>query len=313
MVQNYFPSVLGLTQTKRKLEFFINSYRKTQIFPNLLICAGRGQGKTFLAYEVARNLKELQKDKECLLINCGTLKDFNSFVTQIYIPHIADRNVTVAFDECHELPDKLTTGFLTLFNTTRSLQTSYTYNDLTINFDFRKQTFMFMTSESQKVFHALQDRLEKIALEPYSVEELSHIIKKNLPPELKIENGLLEQISLTVRGNPRKAIQTAEKINCNLKTGQNSFTQQDWSNIINALDIMPLGVNRIELELMKILSQRKTCNLTTLAAHMGMSRESLMRDHELYLLKHNLIEIAVGSKRQLTNFGYRYLLNMGLV
>lgn len=304
---NYFPGIVGLEKTKNKLAFLINSYKNTGYFPNCLFCAGRGHGKTYLISELARylNKKNSTEIKPFLLINSATLTTFEAFITQIYVPYIQDKEVTIAFDECHELPKKLMVAFLTLFNTSPAKINTYIHEDINITFDFNKQTFFFITTETQKIFHAFQDRLEKIVLESYSIQDLSVVIQEKLKT-IKFEDNLLLEIAKTVRGNPRKAVQLAEKIYCFNPKSQ-SFTHKDWQFLCSTLDILPLGINRIELDIMKVLSKLKTCNLTTIAANTNLTRESLMRDHELYLLKHNLIEIGIGSKRQLTNYGHQLL------
>ncbi len=314
---DYFPTVLGLEQTKRKLNFLIESHKRNNYFPSTLICAGRGQGKTYLANQISKNLLSARnkEPKSCILINSGTLSDFNSFVTDIYIPVIQDKEITIIFDECHNLPEKLVTSFLTLFNPNPEHINVYNHGDIRIVFNFNLQTFLFVTSESQKVFAPLQDRLEKIALEPYSVNELGIILHKNLN-NVNFEEKVLLEISMAVRGNPRKAIQLAEKIQCYLETKEKDkkiFTKNDWGKLQKILDIIPLGLNRIELEIMKTLAERRSCNLTTLASKTGLSRDSLLKDHEMYLLKQNLIQIASGSKRELTFEGYGYLRSLQII
>lgn len=311
----YFNSIVGLDRTKRKLGFLIDSYKNTNYFPPALICAGRGHGKTFLASEVARflNKRGNSEIKPYVLINSATLSSFSNFVNQVYIPFIQDKETTIAFDECHEIPKKLMTAFLTLFNPNARRINHYTHDDVTLTFDFNYQSFLFMTTESHRVFHALQDRLEKIVLEPYSNEELGLVIKNKLP-DMVISAELLDEIATVVRGNPRKSVQTAEKIQIYLENvNKTTLEKEDWEKVKSTLDILPLGVNRIELEILKVLAKRRFCNLTTLAAYTNLTRESLQKDHELYLLKNYLIEIATGSKRQLTSRGYQYVKNLGLL
>ena len=54
---------------------------------------------------------------------------------------------------------------------------------------------------------------------------------------------------------------------------------------------------------LQILKHRGSCSLNMLAAKTGLSRTALQRDHEMYLIKKNLIDID--GQRKITEEGTR--------
>jgi Holliday junction resolvasome RuvABC ATP-dependent DNA helicase subunit len=173
------------------------------------------------------------------------------------------------------------------------------------DFDFTRQTFIFATSEIQKVFHALTDRLERITLEEYSNEHLAAIVAKGLP-DVDCQDNVLLNVATVLRGNARAAQKMASKIAAYLKGGK-VFTPKDWDNVREVLSIYPLGLNAIEIQLLRFLAQNGGgTSLTGLSAKTGMSRESLQKDVEIYLQKHNLMEIQT-TGRMITGQGLDYL------
>jgi Holliday junction resolvasome RuvABC ATP-dependent DNA helicase subunit len=87
------------------------------------------------------------------------------------------------------------------------------------------------------------------------------------------------------------------------------FGRRDWVYLKDALDILPMGLTRIELRILELLKDRPR-TLTNLGAVTGLSKPSLQNDHELFLLKADLMEIEVGGRR-ITAKGLEYLKKFG--
>ena len=66
------------------------------------------------------------------------------------------------------LPKDLTMAFLTIFNTEKNARKRFEFNEMTFEFNFKQQTFIFATTESDKIFPPLKDRLTTVDFEPYS-------------------------------------------------------------------------------------------------------------------------------------------------
>ena len=300
-----FPDIVGQSNAKRVLDFFCRGYEKTSRIPHLMFVAPKGCGKTTMAKATARRLKSINKDKKYFEINCSTLKNVKQFFNQIAIPYMQDREATILFDECSEIPKDVTMALLTILNPNPDHQTSFSFEDYTIDFDFRQLSFMFATTETQSVFHALMDRLERVDLEEYSLSEMGEIVGMNL--DLKIEPKALEDISSVLRGNARAAQKMAQKIESYCEMNNTKvFKDSDWKKLSNILSIFPLGLNTTEILLLNILKDNKDCSLTNLAAKTGISKHAVQRDFEIYLQKHSLMDITTAG-RNITAKGLDYL------
>ena len=305
--EKYFPEVIGQADAKKKLSFLINGYKKSSILPHLMFIAPKGCGKTFMAEFVCKAL-----DKPYIPINCSTIKNIRRFWNELIVPHVSGKEITIFFDEASEIPKDVTMALLTILNENKNNRTTFSYEDFTVDFDFRQISFVFATTEAQSIFHALMDRCERIDLDEYSYSELAKIVRVDCGGEgIKFGKGVLKSISSVLRGNARAAQKMSTKIKTYM-TGERrkGFTQADWDTLKDNLGILPLGLSKIEYNLLHILYDRKACSLTNLQGITGMSKECLQRDIELYLQKHQLMEIGRDG-RTLTTNGVEYLKEHG--
>lgn len=324
MNDTLFKEIVGQEKPKKELGFYLDSYRRTRFIPHMMIVAPKGQGKTTLARELAKGLVQFDEEGEVVMapskldptvikprrkpfveVNCSTLKSVKQFINALVIPYVQDKDVTLLFDEASEIPRDVTMALLTILNPNPENRTTFALDEYVCDFDFRRQTFIFATSEIQKVFHALADRLERITLEEYSNEHLAAIVQKGLPGVECTDNVLLDVASV-LRGNARAAQKMSGKIAAYLK-GLLTFTPTDWLKLRDVLSIYPLGLNALEIQILRHLSQNSDgISLTCLSAKTGMSRDSLQKDVELFLLKHNLLSVET-SGRMITGKGRDYL------
>jgi len=300
-----FPDVIGQSNAKRVLNFFIRGFKKTNRIPHLMFVAPKGCGKTLMAKAVARRLKTIDKDKKYFEINCSTLRNVKQFFNQICVPYMQDRDATILFDECSEIPKDVTMALLTILNPNPEHRTSFAYEDYSIDFDFRRLSFMFATTETQSVFHALMDRLERVDLEEYTLEEMGKIVALNL--DIDIAPKALLDISSVLRGNARAGQKMAQKIESYCEQNNTkAFKLEDWKKLSKILSIFPLGLNITEIGILNILKDSKDSSLTNLSAKTGISKHAVQRDFEIYLQKHSLMEITTAG-RNITPKGREYL------
>ena len=147
--------------------------------------------------------------------------------------------------------------------------------------------------------------MERITLEDYSGHELAQIVQKGIP-DVECQDDVLLDVSTVLRGNARAGQKMATKIAAYLQ-GAKTFTAKHWDELRNILSIYPLGLNATEIQILRYLAQNGTgTSLTGLSAKTGMSRESLQKDTELYLQRHNLMEIQT-TGRMITAKGLEYL------
>ena len=155
-----FKDVIGQTATKKRLLFYLQNYYDTKIINSILFTAPKGTGKNTIIRELAKGLIEfgndgqpvllengLPKRKTYLEINCSTLTSVKNFVNDYLQPYICGENITVCFDEIHQLNKELNCALLTILNPTKTNKNIFRYGDFTGEIDFAKQTFLFATSE----------------------------------------------------------------------------------------------------------------------------------------------------------------------
>ena len=304
--EEMFPALIGQERVKKQLNFHFKGYMANGRMPHLMFTAPRGCGKTFMASLLADCLKWRDPNKRKVVFNCSQLRNLRQFWNEIIVPHVSDKEVTVLFDEASEMPKDVMMAMLTVLNPNVEGRTSFSYEDYTVDFDFARQTFMFATTEGQSIFHALMDRMERIDLQEYSEGELGKITRIGLDDYEVVDEALVE-IATVLRGNPRAAAKMRDKIKsycdgCEQKT----FTLNDWNKLRDELDILPLGLLNKELELLQILTRKPETRLTELAAITCLSKGSIQRDYEMFLMKQGLMEIQP-TGRALTPKGRDYL------
>ena len=300
----YFPDLVGQNAVKKKLSFYIEAFNKTSQSPFLLMAGAKGLGKTEFAKSYAKNLYNQDGEKRTFLeLNCSTIKNNEQFFEQIFLPLIADNEITILFDECHALPQDLTMAFLSIFNTESNSRKSFTWNEMTFDFNFKQQTFIFATTETDKIFPPLKDRLTIVDFEPYNKEELAKIIKL-CATDIEFTEECLEIVSTTIRGNARSAVKRAKEISLYCGSKENNFFSLDsFRDLSDSVGILPYGLTNTEKQVLQILKRCGSATLTGLSAKLGLSKTALQRDHELYLLNKNLIEID--GKRKTTSKGIK--------
>lgn len=294
-----FKNIVGQEHIKRQLSFYLDAYKANGVLPFLIFSGQRGIGKTEFARAVGAACK-----KTFYEINSGSIKNEKQFFEQM-MPQIQDTECCLLFDECHSIPHKLMTAFLTIFNTEKKSVVHYTHNDIEYVFDFTKMSFIFATTEMDRLFAPFKDRLTVIDFVPYSNGEIKDIIKKRVP-SVKFAAGVLDDISTTIRGNARSAVKRAKEIEMYCEAKNNpDFSAEDWKELCHKANINKRGLSNTEIQILTALKERGPLTLTMLSAITGLSVAALRKDAELHLLKMNLLRID--TKREITSAGLRLL------
>ena len=295
-----FEGLIGQDTLKSKLGFYTEAKKATGTLPFLLFNGAKGLGKTEFAKAFGKSLS-----KPLIEINCSTIRNAEQFFEQVFIPAILDKDVTVLLDEAHALPKDLEMAFLTIFNVEGAKTKRFEFGESSLLFEFERQTFLFATTELDKLFPPFKDRLTQLDFEPYSAKELAGIIKKKME-WIDFQDNILSEICETVRGNARSAIKRALEVSAYAEVNNKStFGRKDWKSLCDLLGIMPYGINATELQVMRILKERGACTLQMLSAVTGMSRTALQKDAEVFLLKNGFMRID--GKREITGKGTKAL------
>jgi len=223
------------------------------------------------------------------------------------LPYVYDKDATIIFDEASELPRDVTMALLTILNPNQNNINDFTFEEGTYTFRFNQNSFIFCTTEAQKIFHALLDRLYRIDLEDYSYIELGKIILKNLEiKNQKIQDDILNEVASVCRGNARQAQSMANQVSSYLASkNSKELDKTGWLEIKDRLSVYPLGLTEIELNVIKLLKEYGELRLTNLSAKTNLTKDMLQKNVELYLMRNHLIEIKP-TGRALTKKGHDY-------
>jgi Holliday junction resolvasome RuvABC ATP-dependent DNA helicase subunit len=312
-----FDSIIGQEPAKKMLGFYLNGYARSRKMPYLMITAAKGKGKTLLARELGKHLVKFDERKNpvenegkpvaksFLEINAAAIRSVKHLINGVFIPNVVDKDVTVFIDEAHELKHDVTNAFLTILNP-GSEQTTFVYDDYVCDFDHCRQTFIFATSESHKVFSPLMDRVVRVDLRDYTDAEMGQIVCKHLGEKVRIDESALSEVTTVLRGSARAARKMATDIQTFLQN-RTKFTLDHWSELKDILGLYPLGLNTTEISILRFLRENtEGTSLTKLASKTGLSVEAVRKDYELHLLRTGLMCIET-SGRHITKKGLEYL------
>lgn len=306
-----FSDLVGLENTKRKLNFYLKNYRTTNTSPNLLLYSSKGNGKSTVGRKYALALTQKGNrdiSKKLLEINCSTLGGIDSFFNEIVNPHLIDSECTIFLDEAEAISNELSLAFCTILNPNKENRNTFSYAGNDYIFDFSRLSFIFASTEIQKIHHALLDRLTVIDFDEYKVSDLARIIKNNLI-RYQVNNELLEKIASYVRGNPRHAQKMSNDIVAYLQSKDKiDLTNEDWSDIVNELGLNELGLTNSEIKVLQILKENPSgSSLTKVASILGSTVENTRKFVEIYPMKLGLFEVKPAIGRVLTSKGYELI------
>lgn len=303
---DYFDGLIGQGALKRKLSFYLDAFQKTSRLPFLLFCGAKGFGKTCFARAVAKHLKNKDGTPRPMYeLNSSILQNNTRFFENIFLTLIHDRPVTILFDESHNIPKDLSQALLTICNSEKDPVRRFQWQDATYEFDFEKLTFMFATTEQDKLFPPLKDRLDLVDFQGYTHDDLEGLVKM-YAEDVLFKDGIVESIAKATRGNARSCVKMAQDIETYCKSKEQiTFGPDDWAELKADLGILPLGLTNSEVIVLRELNKRGACSLNMLAAATGLSRSALQRDIEQYLLKKDLVRID--GKRKITKDGQKIL------
>ena len=304
---DYFDGLIGQSALKRKLGFYLDAFKRTSRVPFLMFGGAKGAGKSAFAKAVARNLKNRDGSSRPILeVNCAVLKNLKSFVESIFIPFLSNnKGITVFLDESQNLPPDLAQALLTICNSDINPVRNLQYNDSNLEFNMESISFLYATTETDRLFPPLKDRFEIVDFEPYTGDDLKKIVSINAGLTI-FEDGILDSIVRCVRGNARSCVKMAENITTyGQKVGRYAFGAKDWKELCYHLNILPHGLTSSEVMILNVLNARGPCSLNGLASVTGLSRSSIINDTERHLLLNNYIRIE--GKRHITSEGQKVL------
>jgi len=304
--------VIGLEPIKKQIMFHLDAQKKTGFFENLLLVGGKGTGKTLIARSIGKALLDDRTGfpRRFIEINCADLGSVNElFCSPMGSLVRRGCEATFYFDECEELNRGVSIALLSILEvkSDHKKKTSYNHDGEEFVFDWSKQSFIFSTTNPEKMLEPLVDRLEVINIPAYGQKELKEILAYHLR-DLDVQDDALESLASVSRGNPRACVKLARKIKKSaLISGQKTVSPKECLQLYRNLSIYPLGLTFSEVQILTTLLKNPNCSLTRLGAITGKNIQMLRRFEEVFLQKRGLIEIRTAAGRNITPAGREYL------
>ena len=309
MENQYFSNVVGQPRIKRKLQFFLDAHKASGKSPFLLFSGPAGLGKTEFAIEYAKGIKANtgSSDMSFYEINCSTIKNPQAFLEEVHQQCVSHQDSIILLDEAHALPKSVMNLLLSVFNTKAQDTYDLWFGGELYEFDFRRNVFIFATTETDKLFPPLKSRLEVLDFNPYKTEELAEIIRE-YDDGVNYEEEALFMLSSTIRGTARDAVKAAKNVVlfCERANDPN-FTSEMVMEYFQIFGINPYGLTDTEVRILEVLEEG-SASLGMLGAITGFSSTALKGDHEKYLLKQGFI--MIDGHRHISNKGRKAIRNV---
>jgi len=300
-----FEDFIGNEKALEKLELLTHEAESNvdARIPDMAFLGPSGYGKTTLAHILANHLK-----RKLLVINSTIVKDpfqFRHLIIELFTNN-KDGSL-ILLDECHVLPKKIQDNLLTATEHPRCLQTSH--KDQTFSESLPENcSFIFATTHSGQLKHALLSRLETIELLPYTVPEhmkmaLGYLKRKHNIDKADLSPEILIEIAKRAR-HGRQVVQFCDTIIKYMKKEKlPKLTIESVEKCFNILDVDRNGLSRIDRIMLGHLSTLQSCaGLDTLEAIMPCSKQQIKDQIEPFLLKRGFIS-RTSSGRMITAKG----------
>lgn len=296
-----FEKYIGQDHIKNVLSSLI-TYHKNAPEPlqNILITGPSGNGKTFLAQEIAKEMG----------VNCITLLATNATEEDLIraICQMKDKD-TLVLDEVHSLNKKL----IEILFPVMSERTLYAmYQGRMTKFKTADFTIIGATTHQGKLPVAFLNRFTiPLNLVPYTEDDLVSIAKL-YSKGMFISDDMYRKIVALCKGVPRTLINIMKNIVIYLKSiKQTTLTNASLDKVKMFLGINDIGLNNVDFEILKYLNDVDGASLKTIASVLSIEAINIEQVHEPYLIKLGFIE-RNSRGRAITTKGKQYLLTLTL-
>jgi len=307
----YFGGVIGQEKNKKVLGFYIDYYKKFNISPHFMFVAAKGNGKTMLATKYSEHLYNESNGLKRFApaINASNLSNVDDFWANIVLPYVDSTNsYTILIDEASELPRDISFMLLTALQPNDNNRNTVTHEGVSVDFNFNKTTFLFATTDPQRVNNALKDRLKTITLESYNSTQIQSIINNKLKSEnISTNPQSLKKITNYIKYNGRSAVLISKDIisYCQLNN-KSFFDEKTCKDVIELHNLKPYGLNNNDLQILQALSLKSHTKLMDLEAITGLESAAIRVEFESNLIRNGLMGRETKG-RFLTAKGREYL------
>lgn len=296
-----FDQVIGQSAALAKLKFFLSTHDSETPVPTLLFTGSHGLGKTYVAKKMATCM-----GRRFIEENCGIMNTEKDFIEGVLLDRVlGDTPCTLFLDESHKLSSEITTILLSLLNPSSKMKNEINYKNWNIVFDMSKINVIFATTDAYKMFNPLVNRCERIYFDSYKKDELLDMMEMYCP---NIKLYCNEQdLTDACRGRGRDTFQLAQKVNRYLKGNKAKVLDPaGWDELKNIFEINPMGLNRQEVELLKIVNDHGSISVSNIALAMMINPENVESELEVRPRELGLLQ-STSRGRSLTKKGIEYI------
>ncbi len=308
-------NVVGQPRAKQMLELMKQTLIRTGTLPPVLLLGPSGHGKTHLVTEWAREF-----GGEVIYVNATAVKDSLAF-REYFKNAIQDptRRYLVFVDEAHMLPNKIQDNLLSVLENPAILCTVANKEvgnvhcidghrwvekgDIIREALPKNMSFAFATTDSSRLKDTILNRLRKINLEPYTIEDKIEIAINYLAKNDQVLTDIdvyheLARRSRSIRQLCSELCETYIDISV---TYQGS-AQERLSVMDSLLGIDKDGATDLDRKYMEYISVNGIASLATMAGYLKIDKDEIVGRLEPFLLEKGWIQIT-GKGRILTNSG----------
>jgi len=309
-------NVVGQMRAKQMFELMAQTFSRTGNMPPLGIFGPSGYGKTYLVSQWAEEI-----GAKLIYINGTAIRDALAF--RAYFKDANDDTNTryiVFIDECHMLPNKVQENLLSVLEQPAVLCTVASKEvghvlccDGITRFidkgDVMRETlpknlsFVFATTDASALKETIHNRLRKIHLESYTMEDKIRIAMDHLANRGVVlpDVSLYEQLARRCRSIRQLREELCESF-IDVSVVYGGSPQERLGVMDSILGIDENGANDLDRNYLEYIATNGIASLATLAGFLKISKEEIVDRIEPFLLEKQWIQIT-NKGRILTNMG----------
>jgi Holliday junction DNA helicase RuvB len=313
-------NVIGQSRAKQMLALMTQTFSRTGTMPPIGIFGPSGYGKTHLVTAWANDI-----GMKVVYINGTAVRDALAFRSYFKDAVKDSQNRYVIFiDECHMLPNKVQENLLSVLEKPSILCTVANKeignvqcvdgNRWIDKGDVIREalpdnlSFIFATTDPAQLKETILNRLRKINLESYSLEDKIKIAKMHLTRAgfNLHDTGIYEAIAKRCRSIRQLREELCESF-IDVSVIYDGTPQERLGMMDSILGIDEHGATDLDCKYMEYLLENKLASLVTLAGYLKVDKQEILDRIEPFLLEKQWIQIT-SKGRTLTALGRKRIL-----